>query len=124
MDSYMNSLVVKTFAATSVALFLNGCGMVSQGITSDDSYLDKAESAIGIDKSQLTLDKDSVKGGIDAVNFDVYDKQGNRYKCYFGSGLPVVYESSALCTKISKDGTATPANKGNCNALLKAAGRC
>ena len=122
MDSYMNSLVVKTLAATSVALFLNGCGMVSQGITSDDSYLDKAESAIGIDKSQLTLDKDSVKGGIDAVNFDVYDKKGNRYKCYFTSAVAIT--SDALCTKISKDGTATPANKGNCNALLKAAGRC
>ncbi|MCK0513547.1 hypothetical protein MXE38_01465 [Anaerobiospirillum sp. NML120448] len=118
----MNSLVVKTLAATSVALFLNGCGMVSQGITSDDSYLDKAESAIGIDKSQLTLDKDSVKGGIDAVNFDVYDKKGNRYKCYFTSAVAIT--SDALCTKISKDGTATPANKGNCNALLKAAGRC
>lgn len=118
----MNSLVVKTLAATSVALFLNGCGMVSSGITSEDSYLDRAESAIGIDKSQLTLDKDSVKGGIDAVNFDVYDKKGNRYKCYFTSAVAIT--SDALCTKISKDGTATPANKGNCNALLKAAGRC
>ena len=90
----------------------------------EDEYLDRAESATGVDKSLLTLDKDSIRSGLGEVNFDVYDKKGSRYKCYYTSGMPVVYESSAICTKISKDGTQSSGNKGNCNALLKAAGKC
>lgn len=116
--------LLKTMVATVVALSFTGCGMVSQGITSEDTYLDRAESATGVDKSQLTLDKDSISGSLDSVNFDVYDKQGNRYKCYFGSALPVIYESSAMCTKISKDGSKSSGNQGHCNELLKAAGKC
>lgn len=116
--------LLKIFIATAVALSFTGCGMVSSQITSEDDYLDRAESATGVDKSQLTLDKDSITSNLGSVNYDVYDKQGNRYKCGFSSGMPVVYESASLCTKISKDGSKSSGNKGNCNALLKAAGKC
>ena len=61
--------LLKTMVATVVALSFTGCGMVSQGITSEETYLDRAESATGVDKSQLTLDKDSISGSLDAVNF-------------------------------------------------------
>ncbi len=117
-------LLAKTLLATVVALSFTGCGMVSQGVTSDDTYLDRAESATGVEKSQLTLDKDSISSDVDSVKFSVYDKQGNRYKCYYSSALPGLYESDAICTKISKDGKVSGGNQGNCNALLKAAGKC
>ena len=116
--------LLKTMVATVVALSFAGCGMVSSQITSENDYLDRAESATGVDKSQLTLDKDSISSDLGTVNFNVYDKQGNRYKCYFTSGMPVVYESSAMCTKISKDGSKSSGNQGHCNELLKAAGKC
>lgn len=107
-------------ASLAFAAILGGCGMISEQVTSEDTMLDKAETATGIIKSNLTLVKDSVHSSIDAVNFNVTDKQGNLYKCYFTSAIAVT--SDALCTKISADGS--EAGPTNCNPLLKAAGKC
>lgn len=109
-------------AVTGTALALTSCGMISEKITSEDAMLDKAETATGIAKSSLSLVDGSVDSGLDAVNFSVTDTQGNLYKCYFTSAIAIT--SDAICTKINKDGTSEPANQGNCNALLKAAGKC
>lgn len=109
-------------AVTGTALALTSCGMISEKITSEDAMLDKAETATGIAKSNLSLVDGSVDSGLDAVNFSVTDTQGNLYKCYFTSAIAIT--SDAICTKINKDGTSEPANQGNCNALLKAAGKC
>lgn len=111
-----------SFIALSVASIITGCGMVSSAITSDETLLDKAETATGIAKENLTLVENSKDPSLDAVNFSVKDKQGNLYKCYFTSAVAVT--SDAICSKISKDGTVENANDGNCNALLKAAGKC
>lgn len=117
--------MIKAITFTSVfilATSIAGCGMISEQVTSEDSMLDKAETATGIAKFNLKLVEGSVDSSLDAVNFKVTDQDGNLYKCYFTSAIAVT--SDALCTKISKDGKAEPANQGNCNALLKAAGKC
>lgn len=106
----------------SSALLMSGCGMISEQITSEDTILDKAETATGVAKENLTIVEGSVDSSIDAVNFKVQDKQGNIYKCYFTSAVAIT--SDAICSQISADGKVKPANKGNCNALLKAAGKC
>ena len=112
------TLTSALIAAASIA----GCGMISEQVTSEDAMLDKAETATGIAKSNLKIVEGSVDSSLDAVRFNVTDQSGNLYKCYFTSAIAVT--SDALCTKISKDGKAEPANSGNCNALLKAAGKC
>lgn len=104
------------------AAFFSGCGMISGAIVSDEELLDKAETATGIARSNLSIVSESKDPSIDAVNYQVTDREGNLYKCYYTSIVAV--DSDAICTKISKDGTAQPANSGNCNALLRAAGKC
>ena len=110
------------FSAISLAAFMTGCGIISEQVTSEETMLDKAETATGISKSSLSIVPGSVDSSLDAVNFSVKDQQGNTYKCYFTSVVAVT--SDALCTKITKDGKEEPANQGQCNALLKAAGKC
>ena len=82
------------------AVVLTGCGMVSSAIVSDETLLDKAETATGVAKENLTLVSESKDASLDAVNFKVTDKQGNLYKCYFTSAVAVT--SDAICTKIAK----------------------
>lgn len=113
------------FVATSSligALTLSGCGMISAPITSDETLLDKAETATGISKENLSLVPNSKESSLDAVNFKVKDKQDNLYKCYFTTIIATT--SDAICSRISKDGKVENANQGNCNALLRAAGKC
>ena len=46
--------LLKTMVATVVALSFTGCGMVSQGITSEETYLDRAESATALTFQVIT----------------------------------------------------------------------
>ena len=108
--------------AIALSIGLSGCGMISQQVNNDDDLLERAELATGIDRAQLSVVPNSVSSSLDAVNYSVKDKKNNLYRCYFTSVIAVT--SDSICTKISKDGKQEPANKGNCNALLKAAGKC
>ena len=113
-----------SFAAASV---LGGCGFIKKPMTSEATLLDRAEMATGIDKSNLTVVPDSVKSEIDSVHYKIRSKNGDLYRCYFSS--VIVVDSDALCTKIGgTEGTKSSKNstKGSkdCNALLKAAGKC
>lgn len=109
-------------SSLALSLGLVGCGVISQQVNNENDLLERAELAIGIERTQLTIVPDSVSSSLDAVNYSVKDKQNNLYRCYFTSAIAVT--SDSICTKISKDGKQTPANSGNCNALLKAAGKC
>ena len=108
-----------------LAATISGCGVISKGTSSDNKMLDKAEFATGIDRSQLSIVPDSVTGDLDSVNYKVKTKSGQIYRCYFTSVVAV--DSDAICTPIDKSGNVLKnkkGNKGNCNALLKAAGKC
>ncbi len=110
------------------ALSLAGCGAIGKATSSEASLLDKAESATGVAQSQLVLVPDSVKAKIDSVHYQVKTKKGTLYKCYYTT-LVGALDSDAVCQEISADGKAkaakgTKKSGGECNALLKAAGRC
>jgi lipoprotein len=108
-----------SFAAASV---LGGCGFIKKPMTSEATLLDRAEMATGIDKSNLTVVPDSVKSEIDSVHYKVRSKNGDLYRCYFSS--VIVVDSDVLCTKIVGAGGTGGSKSGNCNALLKKAGKC
>ncbi|WP_297942622.1 hypothetical protein [uncultured Campylobacter sp.] len=108
-----------SFAAASV---LGGCGFIKKPMTSEATLLDRAEMATGIDKSNLTVVPDSVKSEIDSVHYKVRSKNGDLYRCYFSS--VIVVDSDVLCTKIVGAGGTVGSKSGNCNALLKKAGKC
>ena len=110
-----------------VACALGGCGFIKKPMTSEATLLDRAEMATGVEKSNLSVVPDSVRSEIDSVHYKVRSKNGDIYRCYFTSAL--VVDSDALCTKIvGTEGIKSSKNstKGSkdCNALLKAAGKC
>lgn len=110
-----------------VACALGGCGFIKKPMTSETTLLDRAEMATGVEKSNLSVVPDSVRSEIDSVHYKVRSKNGDIYRCYFTSAL--VVDSDALCTKIvGAEGTKSSKNSTktskDCNALLKAAGKC
>ena len=82
-----------------LSVLFAGCASVS---VSDEKLLDKAETATGVVKSNLTV----VPGSKEASGMDLYfrvqDKQSNIYKCYYAKAM--FSESDALCTKLTSDG--------------------
>lgn len=136
-----------TLLCAAALLSLTGCAAIDKATTSEATLLDKAELATGIEASQLSVVPGSVQGTLDAVEYKVQTKKGRVYRCYYTSMVAV--KSDALCTAISKDGQAQKAAKtqkalkkttetqkttkqskpatessSECNALLRAAGRC
>ncbi len=114
----MNKILL---AISVAALLLTSCGHVSNAVMSDDVLLEKAEFATGIDRNNLSLESRS--GSIQAVEYTVKSKKGAKFRCYFTSVVAVV-NSDAICQEISADGKKKSKRPGNCDALLKAAGRC
>ena len=108
-------------AVISVSSLLTACGHVSNAVLSEQDLLDKAEFATGISRDQLTLVERA--GSLDAVDYRVATKKGRQFRCYFTSALAVT--SDAVCQEITKDGKkTTKQKKDDCNALLRAAGKC
>ncbi len=107
-----------------LSFLLCGCGHVSNAVLSDDSLLDKAEMATGIPKNELLLEKR--EGGIDDVQFTVKTKDNEVFRCYITSMVAIT--SDAVCKQIGESKTKgkrkTVKPTGNCNELLRAAGRC
>lgn len=118
--------------ASLTVLLLTGCAAIDKATTSEATLLDKAEFATGINASQLSVVPGSVQGTFDSVEYKVQTKKGQIYRCYYTSMVAV--KSDAICTAISDDGAPVANKKKNqknnkssdqdCNALLRAAGRC
>ena len=109
---------ISFMAATSVFV-MTGCATTN---VSDEKLLDKAESATGVVKNNLSVVPGSKEASGTDLNFKVQDKSQNVYKCYYMKFL--WNESDAICTKLNADGSVSNANAANCNDLLKAAGKC
>ena len=114
---------LKFVAAYSVALtVLSGCGIIEKQITNDESLQEKAAFAIGTHPSNISIS--NVQSGLYKVTFDA-DANGSQYRCYYTTTITV--RSDALCTKMGPKIAPKPTteeSQGECNALLKAAGRC
>ena len=124
----MTKQIIRLAAVVAAALTLTACGHIAKETTSEEAMLDKAEFATGIDRNNLKVVNGSVEGSMDAVHFKVKAKNGATYRCYFTSAIAVT--SDAICTPNDGTGKAfrkqkeKAAKSGNCNALLRAAGRC
>ena len=119
--------VIRMTAVCAAVMMLTACGQIAKQTTSEATMLDKAEMATGIDASKLTVVKDSVTASVDALNYKVRAKNGATYRCYFTTSFG--FTSDAICTPLDKAAKANQKKKqkdnaGNCNALLRAAGRC
>ncbi|APZ07737.1 hypothetical protein FJP64_22230 [Kosakonia cowanii] len=98
-----------------ISLGLSGCGMVDNAVRGDESLKEKAAFALGTTSDKITIS--NRKADIDSVKFNATTK-GKVYQCYYTSaGI----SSDALCSPT--DGSGLPAGS-QCNALLKAAGKC
>lgn len=123
---------LKTMLRVSVILatasLLCACGQIQKQISSEASLLDKAEFATGVSAANLKIVEGSVTAELDSVHYKVKAKNGTLYRCYFTS--IVATTSDAICTAIDGSGKAMKNQKkkaakgGNCNDLLRAAGRC
>jgi hypothetical protein len=96
----------------------------------DDAIVTNTARALGLDKNDFTV-SDRADSGTQTT-YAVRTKAGRSYSCYVTGSMSVTGRivSDALCTEAAKAGsapakpTATPPKDPNCNALLRAAGRC
>lgn len=109
----------KYILSLSCLFLLCGCGPIAKATSSNNTLLDKAEFATGVEKSNLTLIEDSIESQVDGINYKVKDNRGNIYRCYFSSVFGVV-NSQSLCTKLGNGKN----SGGQCNELLRKAGKC
>ena len=77
------------------ALTLSGCGHISKNFVSEDTLIDKAEFATGIDASRLSVVKGSVKPELDSIHYQVKTKGGATYRCYFTSAIAITSDAVA-----------------------------
>lgn len=119
-----------TVAAAAALALLTGCAA-----TIDQSGLEqRTAQAIGRTVGQFTIsDRSEETGG--RINYSVQTRDGAAYRCYLYSvtgfqkamSFGQIPNSDAICTAMvgSKGSAPVPKTSGaECNALLRAAGRC
>jgi hypothetical protein len=122
----MRSLVPLSF----VMVACIGCASVA---VNDDAIETNTARTLGLQKGQFTI-SDRVNEGVKST-YMARTKTGQTYNCYVTGSVSVFGRvvSDAICTEVKggKAGQqatpatpATAAPKTECNALLKAAGRC
>jgi hypothetical protein len=94
---------------------LAACGTIDNAVRSDESIQEKAAFALGTTPEKVVIS--NRRSEIDSVKFNA-TVNGRVFQCYYTTaGI----SSDALCSPT--DGKPAPASS-NCNALLKAAGKC
>jgi len=113
-------------AATSAAISIAGCASVA---VSNDAIEKNTAQALGLQRGTFTV-SDRVDDGVKS-SYSVKTSAGKTYSCYVTGSVSVVGRvvSDAVCSDTSKGAKSLvappvqPAAK-ECNALLKAAGKC
>lgn len=108
----MNKLILVAILSTLVS----SCGTVGNVIIKDTSLANKAAFALNTTADKVAISNRSPS--IDSINF-VATTKGKSYQCYITT-VGGVINSDAICSgsnSVKKEGS-------QCNALLKAAGRC
>lgn len=114
-------------AALASALAAAGCASVA---VTDDAIAANTARALGLDRSQFTI-SDRADQGVQTT-YTARTLAGKVYSCYVEGSISVVGRvvSDALCTEMRSAGAkpktapTQPPVDPNCNALLRAAGRC
>lgn len=111
-------------------LGLTGCAAT----ISQDGLEQRTSAAIGRNVGTFTITKTGEEVG-GRINYTAKTKDGASYQCYMYSATGFqkamsfgqTPNSDAICTQMGRSGPAAGAESkpsANCNALLKAAGRC
>lgn len=110
-----------------VMTLLTACASMA---VSDDAIVTNTARALGLDKSDFNI-SDRADSGVQTT-YTARTKAGKSYSCYVTGTVSVTGRlvSDAVCTEVAKVGSSpakpggTPPKDPNCNALLRAAGRC
>jgi hypothetical protein len=113
-----------------LVLGLTGCAAT----ISQDGLEQRTSAAIGRNVGSFTIAKTGEETG-GRINYTAKTKDGLTYQCYMYSATGFqkamsfgqTPHSDAICTQMGRGGPAAGADNkpaANCNALLKAAGRC
>lgn len=97
-------------------LLIGGCGAVGNTVISDSSLQQKAAFALNTTADKVTVSNRT--STIDSIRFNA-QAGGKVYQCYITTVMGAI-SSDALCS--GTDGKAPKG--GQCNQLLKAAGKC
>jgi hypothetical protein len=97
---------------------------------SDDAIVTNTARALGLNKTEFTI-SDRADSGVQTT-YTVRTKAGKSFSCYVTGTVSVTGRivSDAVCTEMAGAGAgtakppSTPPKDPNCNALLRAAGRC
>ncbi|ADY96873.1 TPA: hypothetical protein WI689_000678 [Neisseria meningitidis] len=112
----MNTRII--VSAAFVALALAGCGSINNVTVSDQKLQERAAFALGVSPNAVKISNRSNEG----IRINFTATVGKRVsQCYVTSVISTigVTTSDAICL-----GGGTHKGKSQCNALLKAAGRC
>ncbi|WP_154953870.1 hypothetical protein [Neisseria flavescens] len=112
----MNTRII--VSAAFVALALAGCGTINNATVSDQKLQERAAFALGTSPNAVKISNRSNEG----IRINFTATVGKRVsQCYVTSVTSTigVTTSDAICS-----GGGAHKGKGQCNALLKAAGRC
>ncbi|MDG6882161.1 Uncharacterised protein [Phocoenobacter uteri] len=108
---------MKKLALLTAISMLTACGTIGNTIISDQSLQDKAAFALNTTSDKVKISHRN--GGIDDIRF-VASVGRKSYQCYITTVAGVV-SSDAIC---SGSRSVKQKHNSNCNALLRAAGRC
>ncbi|MDD9178013.1 MULTISPECIES: hypothetical protein [Aliivibrio] len=99
-----------------ISLSMSGCSIIDNNIKVDKDLQKKAAFALGTTPEKIKITNRGAD--IMKVTFNATFKK-RVFQCYYTGG--VIITSDAICS--ATDGKAMPATS-QCNALLKAAGKC
>lgn len=104
-----------------IPLYLTGCASVA---VSDSDIEQKAAQTLGLQKGSFKV-SDRMDNGIQ-THFSVQADSGEKYSCYVTGAISVVGAtvSDAICNSATAAASKPQTDGEQCNALLKAAGKC
>ena len=97
----MNKKLLLSIAVVG-ALNLTGCAAFSTMLATDADYKEKAAETLDIAEDDLTIDRESMRTGLNDITFEVVDKGDNRYRCRMGANLSKT--TAASCKKRNAEG--------------------
>jgi len=123
----MKNPLAKIIMIGTLIYLITGCGLLQTQKLTDDVLTQRTGFTLGLDKSEFIISNRQEPNKNTEVYYLATTKSGRKFNCYIAAGFtsivtPDSAASDAVCSEIG--GSGTNAKSGNCNALLKKAGKC
>ena len=105
----------------SIAVALTGCGAIGNTVLTDNALKNKASIGLNTNPENISI-SNRRSDGLDSVRFTA-TVNGKAHQCYVTT-LAGAISSDAVCSSGESSVTSSSNSGQQCNALLKAAGRC